>query len=85
MCLNRTHVTQKALCLILVRKPSCPTSGWKHQNHDLKYISLPDHHGQRSSQAETEVQGLCLHRQEHQFCIKRGEKTILTEDEKSNN
>ena len=51
----------------------------------LRYISPPDHHGQRSSQAETEVQGLCLHRQEHQFCIKRGEKTILTEDEKSNN
>ena len=60
------------------------TKSWR-QNSDAKYISPPDHHGQRSSQAETEVQGLCLHRQEHQFCIKRGEKTILTEDEKSNN
>ena len=43
----------------------------------IKNISLPDHHGQRSGQAETEVQGLCLHRQEHQLCLQRGEKRRL--------
>ena len=35
MCLKRTHVTQKALCSILVRKHSCPTSGWTQTNHDI--------------------------------------------------
>ena len=39
----------------------------------IKDISSPDHHGQRSGQTETEVQGLCLHRQEHQLCLQRGE------------
>ena len=79
--------TLTVICLF-TRSSSPAKAGGKKQtkiHSDAKYISPPDHHGQRSSQAETEVQGLCLHRQEHQFCIKRGEKTILTEDEKSNN
>ena len=42
----------------------------KREKH---WISSPDHHGQRSGQTETEIQGLCLHRQEHQLCLQRGE------------
>ena len=41
MCPKRTMWHQSPL-FILVRKPSCPTSGWKQLNHDLYKNQNPD-------------------------------------------